>query len=378
MGRPGTSAGRFAAFPRPRRRARVLAVLLMAGCGWTGERSVEAPGPAARTIPAEPIPATAFAPEIDVDSLARAFSARADTLPVVLLPVLELEIRNWLGRLEYGDPALLPMDRDPGGFFRHYRGRLLDALGWSAFRRGDLRQAEAALVSAVDGIHNRGVTSGFARHFLHLGRVYAARGRWGPATEALLAAEQRGAGGEATPELEAAHRRWRGSLRGLDALRARERARIEDERRQMLVAGATATPLPRFSWPRRTGPPMASSELAGRPTVVAVWGEGCAACEGWSAALEPLARDLAARGGALVGVWLGADPARAGPPRSFPVLVPEDPAAAALALGARRLPALLVVDYAGRIRYRHGGPEAAPPPVEDVLIQIDHLERRRG
>jgi len=146
----------------------------------------------------------------------------------------------------------------------------------------------------------------------------------------------------------------------------------------MLVAGATATPLPGFSWPRRTGPQMASAELVGRPAVVAVWGEACAVCDGWPAALEPLARALAARGGVLVGVWLGADAAGAGPPRSFPVLMPEDAAAAARALGTRRLPALLVVDYAGRIRYRHGGPEASPPPVEDVLIQIDHLERRRG
>ncbi|HUP01405.1 MAG TPA: hypothetical protein VM737_07800 [Gemmatimonadota bacterium] len=314
----------------------------------------------------------------DLDSLAMSIGARADTLPVAGLPALEAEIRDWLGRLQFEDPALLPPGGDPARTFRLYRGRLLDALGWAAFRRGPqgYRQAEAALVSAAAEINSRGTAQGYARHFLHLGEVYAVRGRWDLAIEAYIDAETRGLGAAATPALEAAYRRRHGSLRGLDQLRARERARIEDERRQELVAGAESERLPAFSYPRRTGPPLASGTLRGEPHVVALWGPDCAACAGYAARLAALAAALRARDAALIGFWLGAEPRAAGEPQQYPILIPPDPAEARRLFRADPLPHLLVVDAAGWIRYRWSGGEATPPPIEDILVQVDHLRRR--
>lgn len=350
---------------------------LAAGCGALralggGDEAVPPPGPP--VVAAEPIDLAALRPEVDVDSLAAALVARADTLPPERLPALEAEIRDWLARLEYEDPTLLPLGRDPGPYFRARRGRLLDALGRSAFRRGDLREAEAALVSAVAQIHSRGTTDGFARQYRDLGDVLAARGRRDAAIEAYLDAELRGMGAAATPDLEAAWRRRHGSLVGLDRAREAERGRIADERRQALVADPLDRPLPAFRWPRRTGPPVSAAELVGRPLVVAVW-DGRP--PGWADRLEPLAAAVRRRGGALVGVWLGDDPAAAGPPRSWPVLLPPDPARARRLLGVGAAPALLVVDAAGRIRYRHGGAAATPPPIDDIVFQVEHLERRR-
>lgn len=312
-----------------------------------------------------------------MDSLSAALGVRADTLPIEALPGLESEIREWLGRLEFGDPALLPADTaNARQALRPYRGRLLDALGWSSFRRGDLRQAEAALVSAASELNSRGTTSGYALHFHHLGRLHADRGRWGPAVEAFLDAEVRGMGAAATPDLENAYRRLRGSLAGLEALRARERARVEDERLQQLVTGALSERLPALPYPTRTGPPLDRSAIAGRQAVVAVWDGACSGCAGYGERLRSLASELRVRGESLIGVWLGPDPAAAGPVAGFPVLVPADPEEARGRLGIDRLPALLVVDAGGRIRFRWSGAEAAPPPARDILVQVDHLRQR--
>jgi hypothetical protein len=153
-----------------------LASLLLAGCANldVGERTA-LPAPPADSVAdsAGSIPA----PErrvVDLDSLSAAYLARADTADLAGRGALEAEIRDWLARLEFGDPELLPEGAEPHAYFRPSRGRLLDALGWLAFRAGDLRQAEAALVSAEEQIHNRGSTDGYARHFWHLGRVHAA------------------------------------------------------------------------------------------------------------------------------------------------------------------------------------------------------------
>lgn len=326
-------------------------------------------------MPSEPVSIGALVPEVDVDSLAAAHLARVDTLPVEELPALEEEIRDWLARLQYEDPRLLPLGHDPGPYFRRRRGLLLDALGRSAFRRGDLRQSEAALVSAAEEIHHRGTTEGYARHLHHLGELHAARGRWARAVDAFLAAEARGMGAGATPALEGAYRRLRGSLRGLEERRTAERARIEDERRQLLVADPASDPLPSFSWPRRTGAPIGNADLIGGTSVIALWDERCPECPRWAEGLEPLARALRRRGAKFVAAWLGEDPADAGPLRPYPVALPRTPLAARRGLGVGQLPALVVVDATGRIRYRHAG--AAPPPVEAILIQVDHLERRR-
>lgn len=329
------------------------------------------------SAPPPPLPTVEPVRRPDLDSLTTSLAARADTLPPARLSALEEEIRAWLGRLEYGDPSLVAEDEtDPRGALRPWRGRLYDALGWSSFRRGDLRQAEAALASAVAEINSRGTTAGYARHFHHLGRLLAARSRWGPAVEALVDAEVRGLGSEVTPELEEAYLRHRGSLRGLDELRARERARVEDERRQQLVTGALSERLPAFRYPTRTGPPFDGSSLAGRPAVVAIWDETCDACATYATRLTQLAAEMRRREGALVGVWLGGRARGAGPAGPFPILVPEDPAEARSRFRAAQLPTLLVVDGTGRVRFRWSGPEAASPPARDVLVQVDHLRGR--
>lgn len=313
----------------------------------------------------------------DLDSLTSSLSTRADSLAPARLTELEAEIREWLGRLEYGDPSLVAEDEpDPRRALRPWRGRLYDALGWSSFRRGDMRQAEAALMSAAAEINSRGTTEGYALHFYHLGRVLAARSRWGPAVEALVDAEARGLGSEATPALEEAYLKLRGSLRGLEDLRARERARIEDERRQQLVTGALSERLPAFRYPTRTGPPFEAASLSGRPAVVALWDAGCDACATYAGRLTGLAAQMRRRQGVLVGVWLGGQASAAGPATTFPVLVPDDPDEARARFRVERLPALLVVDVSGRIRFRWSGPEAAAPPAEDVLVQVDHLRAR--
>jgi hypothetical protein len=311
-------------------------------------------------------------PLVDLDSLSASLLTRAETADLADRPALEAEIRDWLARLEFGDPELLPEGADPRAYLRPWRGRLLDALGWLAYRARDWRQAEAALVSAAEQIHNRGTTEGYALHFFHLGKLHAARGRWRQAADAFLDAEVRGMGAAATPDLTTAWTRSRGSLRGLDSARAAELARVEDERRQALVAGSLWQALPAFTWPRRTGPPMSVSDLAGRRAVIAVWGPDCEECGTFAAALEPLAARLAERRATLVAVWLGGDPSRAGPPRRYSVLSP-DSAEAARRLAVDSLPLLAVVDAKGLIRYRHSGRHAVPPPIEDILVQIDFL-----
>ncbi|MGH7572087.1 MAG: hypothetical protein ACREMK_09625 [Gemmatimonadota bacterium] len=313
----------------------------------------------------------------DLDSLANALGARADTLPIEALPALESEIREWLGRMEFGDPSLVSSSgTDARRALRPSRGRLLDALGWSSYRRGDLRQAEAALVSAVAEINSRGTTSGYALHFYHFGVLQAGRGRWGPAVEAFLDAEVRGMGAKATPDLEAAYRRLRGSLAGLDDRRARERARVEDERRQQLVTGALSQRLPALPYPTRAGPSFEGAALAGRHAVVAIWDADCSGCAGYEQRLASLAAGLRRRGGELVGVWLGVASSPPAPASSFPVLTPPDPVEARQRLGIEQLPSLLVVDERGWIRFRWSGAEATPPPSRDILVQVDHLRRR--
>ena len=324
-------------------------------------------------------PARAQAPvnaaqPVDLDSLVTSINAQVDTLPVLDLPPVEREIREWLGRLQFEDESLLPPGEDPEWFYRIYRGQLLDALGWAGFRRGDLRQAEAALTSAVAEINSRGTTTGYARHFMHLGDLYARQGRWDLAIDAYVDAEARGLGAEATPALESAYQRRYGSLRGLDSRRSRERARIEDERLQKVVAGSIFQELPDFTYARRTGAPLQSGTLVGDPLVVAIWDASCGACDDYAEALADLGDELRARGGALVGIWLGDDPATAGPPQRYHILVSPDPAATREKFKIDVLPLLMVVDARGWIRYRHSGLTADPPPTANILVQLDHLK----
>jgi hypothetical protein len=111
-------------------------VCLTTGCALIRGPAVEMPTPI--VVRSEPI---ATAVNEDVVARVDALVASADTLPIDALAAHEAVLRDWLGRLQFEDPRLLPWDSDPLTFFRFQRGRVLDALGWSALRRGDLRQA---------------------------------------------------------------------------------------------------------------------------------------------------------------------------------------------------------------------------------------------
>ena len=132
-----------------------LLVVLVAACGACAR--VDSGAPNTEPPPAESIPIAASIPIdsaparrlVDLDSLSAALLDRADTTSPAGRARLEAEIRDWLARLEFGDPELLPEDADPGTHFRPWRGRLLDALGWLAFRTGDLRQAEEDLMRTM-------------------------------------------------------------------------------------------------------------------------------------------------------------------------------------------------------------------------------------
>ena len=131
--------------PRARPRAHLSAALAvgavaLAGCALLdrGEDS-SASGAAPDTVPSEPV---AVAPEpprrvVDLDSLSAVLLARADTTDLGGRAALETEIRDWLARLEFGDPELVPAGEDALVYLRPWRGRLLDALGWLAFRARD-------------------------------------------------------------------------------------------------------------------------------------------------------------------------------------------------------------------------------------------------
>ena len=97
------------------------------------------------------------------------------------------------------------------------------------------------------------------------------------------------------------------------------------------------------------------SALRGKPALVSLWAPWCAPCVREQPELERLARAAGACGGAVVAVAVGEAPetvatfARARG-LTFPQLA-DDHFVLADALGRRRIPALLVLDRAGRIVY---------------------------
>jgi len=112
--------------------------------------------------------------------------------------------------------------------------------------------------------------------------------------------------------------------------------------------------------------------IEGRPAVLSLWATWCQGCLEELAALQRLARGLRPRGGVVVTVAVGEDPAAVehfvrGRGLPFVQLV-DQRFRLADALGQRRVPATLVVDRSSRVVFR-GGPldAAALHAVRDVL-----------
>ncbi|HEY8925411.1 MAG TPA: TlpA disulfide reductase family protein [Polyangia bacterium] len=97
------------------------------------------------------------------------------------------------------------------------------------------------------------------------------------------------------------------------------------------------------------------SELAGKPALVSLWAPWCAPCVREQPALERLARAAQACGGAVVAIAVGEAPETVATfARSRGLTfrqLADDRFTLADALGRRRIPALMVLDRAGRVVY---------------------------
>lgn len=292
----------------------------------------------------------------------------------------ERRIKDVLASLEFGDPAFLagkPADLADAVYLRAYRGRFLDLLGWSAFQRGDLPQAEAALVSAEREINLRG--RGDASHLRHLAAFHERRGNLARAEAYAIAAAAREA--IASGEIRAlASRLWarrHGSAKGLDARLAEEARRVKREERSAAIAGRLYQPIPLFTAGSSDGKTITDQSLRGGVMLLVLWEPGCEDC-------QRLLRDLGARGagapGGVAGAGQGPGGTRAGRygiaragvialdvgggsargtatalPPGIVTATPDRPQALARGLGATVLPLTLVVEPAGFIQYRHLG-----------------------
>jgi hypothetical protein len=284
----------------------------------------------------------------------------------------EARARDVLASLEFGDPAFLvgkPPDVADIAYLRAYRGRFMDLLGWSAFLRGDLGQAEAALRSAEKEINLRG--RGDVSHLRHLAAFYERRGKMAEAESYAIAAAARDTSGSG--EIQAATARlWtqrhRGSRAGLDARLAEEAARVRLEERGAAISGRLYAALPAFTARRSDGGTLSERSVRDRVTVLVLWEPGCAGCRRLlgdlaATSLSSAAPEQGARPRATVEVValdLTDPPARdggsgAGLPSGIVGATPENGASLARSLGAETLPVTLVVEPAGFIQYRHTG-----------------------
>jgi hypothetical protein len=284
----------------------------------------------------------------------------------------EARVKDVLGGLEFGDPAFLvgkPPDVPSSAYLRAYRGRFLDVLGWSAFLRGDMGQAEAALRSAETEINLRG--RGDVSHLRHLAAFYERRGKMVEAESYAIAAAARDTSGSGEVQAAAARlwtQRHRGNRAGLDSRLAEEAARVRLEERGAAIAGRLYAPLPVFTARRSDGVTLTEQSVRGRVTVLVLWEPGCAECRRLlgdlaATSLAPPASERTAKPRAeveVVALDLTDPPVRgAGAAGSLPSGIvgatPEKGAALARALGVEALPVTLLVEPAGFIQYRNTG-----------------------
>ncbi|MFN2431942.1 MAG: TlpA family protein disulfide reductase [Gemmatimonadota bacterium] len=295
----------------------------------------------------------------------------------------EARVRDLLASLEFGDASFLagkPADVGDAEFLRVWRGRFLDLLGWAAFQRGDLAQAEAALRSGENEINLRG--RGDVSHLRHLAAFYERRGDLRRAEQYAIAAAARDASESGEIRALAARlwaRRHRGTA-GLQDRLALEAERVRREERSAAIAGRLYAPVPAFSARRADGGVLTERSLRGRVTVLVLWEPGCEDC-------LRLLRDLSQRSAAAAGtasrrapverlaLEVGGEAAPAqgglGPLPGVALATLERPGPLRRALAAERLPLTLVVEPAGFIQYRHAGYP------EETAARAGWLERLR-
>lgn len=135
-----------------------------------------------------------------------------------------------------------------------------------------------------------------------------------------------------------------------------------------------AAPLPPLAFPRQDGTPWSSAELAGRPAVIDVWATYCKPCRRSFPQLDRLAADPAI---SVVGISVDEDDAAvaaflAEVPASFTIVRDRALAIGEPPLGITRLPTVLVVDAAGRVRWRKDEPtEADYAALPGVIAALD-------
>lgn len=127
------------------------------------------------------------------------------------------------------------------------------------------------------------------------------------------------------------------------------------------VPADQAAPLPALTYPLRDGGTWSSAALAGKVAVIDVWASYCLPCKHSFPHLNDLAADP---GVAVVGLSVDEDDAAvdaflAEVPARFPIARDRTQSVEAAPLGIHKLPTVLVVDAAGRIRLRLDEPRPA-------------------
>jgi hypothetical protein len=302
-----------------------------------------------------------------------------------------------LGSLEFGDSDFLigkPPDVPDAAYLRAYRGRFLDLLGWSAFLRGDMAQAEAALRSAETEINLRG--RGDVSHLRRLATFYERKGNLVRAESYAIAAAARDTSGWGEVQAAAARlwaQRHRGSRAGLEARLAEEATRVRHEEQSAAIAGRLYAPLPALKARRADGVSFTDLSMRGRVTVLVLWTPGCADCRRLLGDLGATTLAAATTGSGarrpapvevvaldLSGPSMGDGTSGRGAstlPQGVIGAMPESHAALARALRADDLPVTLIIEPAGFIQYRHTGypaePEARQRWLEVLRWQIQSL-----
>ena len=126
------------------------------------------------------------------------------------------------------------------------------------------------------------------------------------------------------------------------------------------VPASAAALLPALSYPLVDGTPWTSADVAGRVAVIDVWASYCKPCKKSFPYLNQLAADPTV---AVVGVSVDEDDAAVAAflaeiPARFPIARDRTQSVEAAPLAITKLPTVLVVDAAGRVRLRLEEPRA--------------------